>query len=66
MADKKYTPKTPAMRNFLDTHSLDRTERGVPVWRRLPVYYISGRINWLPYRRGQIPGGARRDMEKRL
>jgi len=51
----------PALRNFLDTHSIERTERGVPVWRRLPVYYSRGRKT---YPASGVPGGARRDMER--
>jgi len=51
-----------ALQNFLNTHHLAGTDRGSPLWKRLPSFYTRGRKS---YSGGNVPGGARRMMEKR-
>jgi hypothetical protein len=60
---KVVTKKRPALLNFMKTHHLKGTIRGVPNWQRLEEYYTRGRKTYP--NKGNIPGSTHREMERR-
>lgn len=61
---KVATKKRPELLNFMKTHTMQGTIRGVPHWVRLEAYYTRGRKTY-PSKGGNIPGSSRREMERR-